>query len=288
MTIVELHNKALEEADKAEIYNFKGLYSKAIKHYLIASNFEKSAADKAKIDNIGEPTISVLFRSAASLAFNGKNYIEAEKLAAAGLAGDPPKEIANELRDLFEEINFHRHLDLKGIQLSRNELQVVFVGNGVCNGMVKAESVIHRIESLDKIGFRSAEMQAGRPFRTTGKAPIETRDNFQPFLSEFRRASFAFTFRIGGTSKQLEMYNDNTSIALIDTIVDNIRLINDANFDELKTSIPEESYYLNFISLAKELAPDGDDIKMIGFTYIKDGKEQRLQFTRSRNEIDVS
>ena len=53
---------------------------------------------------------SVLHRSAASLALNCEEYRLAEKLLAVGLAGDPPAEIADEMRDLMEQVYSHREL----------------------------------------------------------------------------------------------------------------------------------------------------------------------------------
>ena len=57
-----------------------------------------------------EPMRSVLHRSAASLALNCEEYRLAEKLLAVGLAGDPPAEIADEMRDLMEQVYSHREL----------------------------------------------------------------------------------------------------------------------------------------------------------------------------------
>jgi hypothetical protein len=51
-----------------------------------------------------EPTRSVLFRSAAQLAFNCGKIREAERLIAAALAGNPPYEILHQLRLLQREV----------------------------------------------------------------------------------------------------------------------------------------------------------------------------------------
>jgi hypothetical protein len=44
------------------------------------------------------------------LALNCDEYRLAEKLLAVGLAGDPPAEIADEMRDLMEQVYAHREL----------------------------------------------------------------------------------------------------------------------------------------------------------------------------------
>ncbi len=44
--------------------------------------------------------ISYLFRSAACLALDFKNYREAERMIAFGLSGNPPPEILEKLLDI--------------------------------------------------------------------------------------------------------------------------------------------------------------------------------------------
>ncbi len=51
-----------------------------------------------------EPTRSVLFRSAAQLAFNYGEIREAEQLLSAALAGNPPGDILLELRTLYRKV----------------------------------------------------------------------------------------------------------------------------------------------------------------------------------------
>ncbi len=64
---------------------------------------ESGAADLLRQEYQLEPTRSILYRSAASLALRCENYQEAERLTRNGLAGNPPEEIASELRDLLQE-----------------------------------------------------------------------------------------------------------------------------------------------------------------------------------------
>jgi hypothetical protein len=53
-----------------------------------------------------EPTRSVLHRSAPTLALECGALRDAERLIAVALSGDPPAEIAEELRDLLEQVYF--------------------------------------------------------------------------------------------------------------------------------------------------------------------------------------
>lgn len=70
-----------------------------------------------------EPTRSVLHCSAASLAIECGEFQTAERLIAIALSGNPPPEIAEELKDLFIQINLNQYLKRQGIDLDINGLR---------------------------------------------------------------------------------------------------------------------------------------------------------------------
>ena len=61
---------------------------------------EREAAELIEDRTDLEPTRSVLFRSAASLAMDCRDFAEAERLLEKGLAGRPPEDLAEEMRNL--------------------------------------------------------------------------------------------------------------------------------------------------------------------------------------------
>lgn len=65
---------------------------------------ERAAAWELLYKPESEPTRSVLFRSAARLAVDCREFKEAEKLVAAALFGNPPIELLVELRELNKQI----------------------------------------------------------------------------------------------------------------------------------------------------------------------------------------
>jgi len=77
--------------------------------YLKAFEYEKAAALLLVNEYSQEPSRSVLFRSAASLLLNlpfqNDTYLrKAEQMVAFGLSGNPPEEIATELRQIWQEL----------------------------------------------------------------------------------------------------------------------------------------------------------------------------------------
>lgn len=102
--IEKLHAEAMKLAEEADALRAQGSHEAARELLIKAFDQESSAAKMFSEIQGDEPTRSVLLRSAASLGIECGQWREAERLVAEGLAGNPPAEIADELRDLFQEI----------------------------------------------------------------------------------------------------------------------------------------------------------------------------------------
>jgi hypothetical protein len=108
MNIRALHSKAMELAGMADLEKIRSNKAESGSSYEQSYSFEYEAAMSAYKNKAGEPSVSVLLRSAASLAMSCKKFREAEKLIALALNGEPPLEIADELRNLPGNVNFFR------------------------------------------------------------------------------------------------------------------------------------------------------------------------------------
>jgi hypothetical protein len=61
-------------------------------------------------------------------------------------------------------------------------------------------------------------------------------------------------------------------------------LINGSEESSLREKIPDPAYYRHFIGVAKRLAPDGNDVNLVGFATARGG----VKFTTPRNAIRLS
>jgi hypothetical protein len=104
--VKDLHHEAMRLVDEAEAARRQGDSQLARERLREAFDRERQAADRVAGAMSLEPTRSVLHRSAASLALECGALREAERLIATALSGDPPEEIAEELRDLLEQVYF--------------------------------------------------------------------------------------------------------------------------------------------------------------------------------------
>jgi hypothetical protein len=276
----ERHLEAMSLCDSAVVAREGGDYARATELFRQAFELERKAAAAVAENQSLEPTRSVLHRSAATLAIECGDYRAAERLIATALAGDPPVEIAEELRDLLEQVNLGRHLDLRGLELAPDELQMSIEGNATGFGMAQSDEFVDRVQTSEKLILRTIERKMGRPFRETGKAIKEISRNFEVYVSVPRAASFAVTLRVGLPRKQPYLNMDLEVLTepgkIIDNLLECLETFGEEDERRLRELIPEETYRRNFVALAKRLAPDGDQVKVVGLTARRHGVEKRV------------
>jgi hypothetical protein len=117
-----LHREAMDLAELAQVAKFRGEVEQS--NHLRRQAFTKESSAAALIASHweSEPTRSVLHRSAASLAIECGELEMANRLIAIALSGNPPSEIAEELQDLFIQINLRQYLQRRGVALDEAKL----------------------------------------------------------------------------------------------------------------------------------------------------------------------
>lgn len=282
-----LHQQAMDFAEQAFAAKRADRPDEARAFFKRALNLDQQAAMLLKDSLELEPTRSVLFRSAATLALDCGETRTAEKLIGLGLAGNPPEVIAEELRDLYEDVSFQRHLNLRGITLSENQLMLTIHGPLVGHGVAPLKDVIQRIETTETILLRTAERKLERPYRSSGIATKDIREKIgTTYLEVQRAASYAVVLRLGTGQLTIPGIKDFAQTVVKD-MVDCLGILVNDGVERLRAKIPEQQYLNNFVSLSKALSPDGQDVSLVGFTVMRDGEEQQLALRKNRNEIIV-
>ena len=271
----KFHDEAMDAAFLAEMEKRQGNQERAQKLFAQALELELKAIKE--MNEPVEPTYSVLHRSAGWLALDCSNPRLAEQLASKALAGNPQAKIADELRDLLEQVNFYRHLLLRGVTLEATEIQMSLSGQGVGFGLISQVDLLDRIDTSSKVLRRIAERRSNRPFREKGRVGKSLGD-YQLYVSTPRAASFAVTLRVGKPTAQLSFDGiDNRPLAVLDEFLDLLELMGQSKVPELKDRIRDPAYLRNFIALSKKIAPDGKRIRQVGFTALREGKERIVE-----------
>jgi hypothetical protein len=274
----------MDFADEARNAVRLGDSGTASKYFGEAYELDSQAAALVLYRFEAEPTRAILFNSAASLAYEAGRYRDAEKMLCAGLAGDPPADIAEDMRDLLEKVNFGRHLELRGAALAQTELRMSMAGKGVSFGVVQNSEFAQRLQLMDKLLIRTAERIQKTEFRTGGVPKKAIRDSFNSFVQAPMAASFAITFRVAEPKAQMEM-DELTFVGggayLVQEVISCMELFNQSDEKSLRARLGSDEYYNNFIAIAQQIAPDGKDIEMVGFTANIDGIEHYANLTRT-------
>lgn len=121
-TITEKHNQAMNLAEAAFTAKLRGDLEQAEKLTQQAWIHEQAAAELIAPQLDAEPTRSILHRSAATLAINCGELKAAERLIATALSGNPPEEIADELKDLFIQLNLRPYFQRRGINFDSEQI----------------------------------------------------------------------------------------------------------------------------------------------------------------------
>jgi len=281
-----LHNEAMGLVDKALVLKLRGEFDGAKKILFEAFKKEREAAFLVTSEIELEPTRSVLYRSAASLALECGELREAERLISIALSGQPPEEIVEELRDLLEQVYFERHLKIRGITLNPNEFQLSMSGQAVGPGITNSSQFVDRVKNVEAMVFRTGERLSGKSFRERGRPEKKQLEEIELYISVPKAASFAVSFRIG-SSTQMKLPGMDFGEKIVDEFFECFELFNSRRTEPLKERIRDLPYYRNFISLARNIAPDGEQIRTIGFTTLRKGTPRSIILTTPRKEVST-
>jgi predicted RNA-binding protein len=100
----KVHREAMVLMQDALVAEVKGDKITALQLFSEAFDLEREAALDLAEAHDKALTRAVLFRSAASLAMNCGRFEEGEAMIKMGLSGNPPREIADELREVAQKI----------------------------------------------------------------------------------------------------------------------------------------------------------------------------------------
>jgi hypothetical protein len=262
------HQEAMSHVDAALVARKRSDADGAAASFLEAYRCEREAAGLVAGDLALEPTRSVLHRSAADLAIECGELREAERLAAAGLAGNPPDEIARELRASIEQAQFLLNMKESRLLLDPRELKIGFKGRLIGPGKAPGRLLLDRVTYTGNLIYRTAERLLDRPYRDSGRRRKELLYEVEPFVVGFATGSVVITFQMGHSDQlELELGEPDLSDRAAREVRDCLELFGAGAEDELANRINDEAYLRNFEGLAKLLEPDGDALDMVSFTY---------------------
>ncbi|MDP9313659.1 MAG: hypothetical protein M3R24_22730 [Chloroflexota bacterium] len=280
-TVRSLHDEAMNLAQLALVARHTGDIDQATILARQAFEHERQAAELVPEGLESEPTRSIMYRSAASLAYQCREYRIALQLIAKGLAGYPPPRVEQELHILFEQVRFELNLQNQGMVLADTDMQMTMKGKAVGYGQIIYTEFSRRVDVVFTLFDRTVQRKMGRQYVRGGRVPDMYRP-FRPVLSAPGAGSFIVNISLASVEAQ-QLSFLVTASEVINEILTGIELLNDGQADLLRQLIPAQEYYQNFITLARELAPDGDQISTVDFS----SGERKINLARQREDIDL-
>ena len=277
----ELHDEAMRLAQQAMVARHNGEQEYATGLAQQAYILEAEAAEIIEVSIEAEPTCSILFRSAASLAYQAKEYDISLRLIAKGLSGFPPSSIARELRSIYDQVSFEQYLAEHEMILENYELELSMKGSAIGHGIIPYNEFIKRFQQIPKLLERTTQRLLRKEYQRSGRVAREYQP-FIPVVQAFNEGSFIVRFQlISQNDRQLSLLFDASDV--IDEVLSGIELIN-SNDEEVLERNMSEAYYLNFLFLVQEIAPDGDRVSLVGLSSVN----KIVTLTRVRSEISLT
>jgi hypothetical protein len=170
--------------------------------------------------------------------------------------------------------------------LSENEFRFTLAsGNEIAKGIARGDEVTSRINSIEALYARTWQRLHKKEYQAQGRVSDEEAKVIQLFCRTPIAASFGIIFTIP-EPKQMPLFPEHESmLPVVDEMLACIDLVNNGNMEELKKKIPETEYFQSFLINARKIAPDGDNVKQVGFTIYRDNKEKIFPFNRVQSQI---
>lgn len=279
-TVRELHNKAMEFAQLALLSRHNGDYDNSISFAQQAFEYEQEAAELVPKEKSSEPTRSILYRSAASLAFQAKQLARAQRLIIEGLSGFPPPQIELELNNLYDQVRFEKEIALNNRKIEDEELQLTIRGGAVGVGIVPFYEFMKRINNTKALIDRTIQRLSGSKYQGRGNVPKSLKP-YEYLLAAPREGSFIISLKLQLSLGQTKPIFFSTS-NVINEVLEGIQYVNDANEEALRELTKSESYYQHFISMTRDMAPDGQKISFVGFT----SDSMSVSLSKKRSDIE--
>ncbi|MEK8016226.1 MAG: hypothetical protein VSS75_005100 [Candidatus Parabeggiatoa sp.] len=127
--VQELHEQAMRLSDQAMVARHYGEKERAITLSYQAFEYESQAAALIPDEKASEPTRSILYCSAASLAYDAKKLWEAQQLIVEGLSGYPSPRIKQALKSLYQKIHFELQTKVRKLTFKSQSVQALLPEN---------------------------------------------------------------------------------------------------------------------------------------------------------------
>lgn len=291
-TVQDLHDRAMALADDMLAARERGEFERAREIAAAAFVEELGAATRAFDRGVSVATRLILFRSAANLAREAREWQAGLDLAARALATDDLKPYRAEVLGIMDTLRTYEHLRAQGIVLSDTDIQLSVAGPDVAPGFAPSHEIMRRVEQVRLLAVRQYMYQSGIPFEASTPRAARFRAAFTPYLSLPRTASYAVTVRFGVDEQgELDLPVDahgierpRPAVALVlRDVFASVEAYAAGGLDGVRHVIVDDQYARNAAALLRELSPDDEGIHTVGLTISREGQSAPIHLPSRRH-----
>lgn len=276
-TVKKLHRQAMNFAHEATIARNAGDINQAIQLISTAFEHESLAASRVPEGEQAEPTRSILYRSAASLAFQAEHYDQAMRLIALGLSGYPPPKIKFDLLNLLDQVKFKTYLNETAQELTDEGLLIVMRGSAVDVGRILYKEFKKRYDNTIALIDKTTQRLTDRPYKRGKDGAAFT---YQKVIEvPAMQSSFAISLQLLAPSTPSFLLPP--PVEVINEVVYGVELAENGQESELRSHINNNQYYTHFVNIVRAMAPDGNNVDHIGFVTT----QRNASLSKTKNEL---
>lgn len=253
----ENHTKGMQAAEAAHEALKAGDDAAARKHFAKAAALEEAALGKLSASQ--SRTLGITAISATSLWLKSKDFAEAERLSSHLLSlADLPDFAKKELRTILQTV-WHQQVQAEtDLKFAPGQVHVSVRGGEVVTGGAPAGIILNRIQMIESIFYRTAELCDNQPLRRRGLPNKRIQDMCRPWLFQSPPGSFQFMVAIQEV-EQPSLFPEDIPDArsLTEKFLSIVRATAEDPEKELPKVVEDPGYQRAFLNLSRNLAPTG-------------------------------
>ncbi|MDP3460742.1 MAG: hypothetical protein Q8S09_15835 [Hyphomonas sp.] len=238
------------------------LADEARRLFIRAAEFEEEAL---KAIGQNKPrTLGIIAVSASALFYKGGQLQRAEQLAHRMAArSDLPDFAVQELRALLQTVWNEKAQADAGVAFAPEQVVVSVRGGLVVTGGAPLDLIVSKVQDIQSIFYRTAELLKGLPHRSKGPPSKEIQDKYKPWLFQAVPGSYQFIVAVQKPDqRELFATADLEPELLTETFLSIVKAgATDAK--SLDQVVGDPNYRRTFLKLTQSLAPTGKTFESI-------------------------
>ena len=280
MSWADHHAMSERLAADAEAASLRGKLAQARHLYEEAAREEILAFQR--LEPTKERTRGIMAVSATSLFYKARDLVGAEGLAHRLLTEEGLPELAiDALRGLLQSIWSEEVRQRAEVSFAPGEVVVSVKGGEVVEGGAPLDLILQKVQTVQSLFFRTAELLRGLPHRRRGLPSRDIQQSVRPWLFQTAPGSYQFAVAIEEPAQTKLFGPEEPSAAtLVNEFLRIVRATVDAPDEQLPEIVPDIEYQSTILKLTRSLAPTGRSFSQLDLRGATGGTVTLLPETR--------